>query len=198
MIESINGEKGTRSKGDPLRRAAAQSGVYSFTTCASRKVGWGPIVMRVWGALMLALLLGACARGQAVRTSANTMIVQTSAAAVCGGQVRLPRLNGLLQSRPFERDTTATSSRAAKYRTMVRVSHLPGTYNTEGTYGCGSYQANHDLSAGRDNSVGLARSRPSYRDVHDGEAGAQQAVSAREVLGRDWEEKIKKGVNFCF
>jgi hypothetical protein len=29
-------------------------------------------------------------------------------------------------------------------------------------------------------------------------AGAQQAVGPREVLGPDWEEKIKKGVNFCF
>jgi hypothetical protein len=35
--------------------------------------------------LVLVLALAGCARGEAVRTSANTMMVQTSAAPVCGG-----------------------------------------------------------------------------------------------------------------
>jgi hypothetical protein len=36
--------------------------------------------------LMIALALAGCASSQAIRTSANTMFISTSAAPVCGGQ----------------------------------------------------------------------------------------------------------------
>ena len=46
----------------------------------------GDFVMRIaLVALASGLALGGCARSEAVRTSANTMIIQTGAAPICGG-----------------------------------------------------------------------------------------------------------------
>jgi hypothetical protein len=44
---------------------------------------------------------------------------------------------------------------------------------------------------------GVDRTSPADGQT-DVKAGAQGAVDAREVLGPEWEEKVKKGVSFCF
>jgi hypothetical protein len=80
----------------------------------------------------------------------------------------------------------------------VRVSQLPGTYNTEGTYGRGAYQATTTYQPGPTVVSGSHDQGISIVMFREGEPAAQQAVGAREVLGPDWEEKVRKGVSFCF
>jgi hypothetical protein len=154
--------------------------------------------MRVLAALALALVLGACARGQAVRTSANTMIVQTSAAAVCGGQGALAASQRLAAIETIRAGYDRYIITGGEAQNNVRVSQLPGSYNTEGTYGGGSYQATTTYQPGPTIVSGSHDQGLAIVMFHEGEPGAQQAVAAREVLGPDWEEKVKKGVNFCF
>ena len=146
----------------------------------------------------LALLLGACATGQAVRTSANTMIVQTSAAAVCGGQGALAASQRLTAIETIRAGYDRYVITGGEAQNNVRVSQLPGSYNTEGTYGRGSYQATTTYQPGPTIVSGSHDQGLAIVMFHEGEPGAQQAVGAREVLGPDWEEKVKKGVNFCF
>lgn len=154
--------------------------------------------MRVLAAMALALVLGACARGQAVRTSANTMIVQTSAAAVCGGQGALAASQRLAAIETIRAGYDRYIITGGEAQNNVRVTQMPGTYNTEGTYGRGSYQATTTYQPGPTIVSGSHDQGLAIVMFHDGEPGAQQAVGAREVLGPEWEEKVKKGVNFCW
>lgn len=154
--------------------------------------------MRAFGALAMALVLGACARGQAVRTSANTMIVQTSAAAVCGGQGALAASQRLAAIETIRAGYDRYIITGGEAQNNVRVSQMPGRYNTEGTYGRGSYQATTTYQPGPTIVSGSHDQGLAIVMFHDGEQGAQQAIGAREVLGPDWEDKVKKGVNFCF
>jgi len=87
--------------------------------------------MRVLGALALALVLGACARGAAVRTSANTMIGQTSAAAVCGGQGALAASQRLAAIETIRAGYDRYIITGGEAQNNVRVSQMPGTYNTK-------------------------------------------------------------------
>ena len=153
--------------------------------------------MRVFGALALALVLGACARGQAVRTSANTMIVQTSAAAVCGGQGALAASQRLAAIETIRAGYDRYIITGGEAQNNVRVSQLPGSYNTEGTYGRGSYQATTTYQPGATIVSGSHDQGLAIVMFHEGEPGAQQAIGAREALGPEWEDKVKKGVNFC-
>lgn len=154
--------------------------------------------MRVIAALALALVLGACARGQAVRTSANTMIVQTSAAAVCGGTGALAASQRLAAIETIRAGYDRYIITSGEAQNNVRVTQLPGTYNTEGTYGRGVMQATTTYQPGPTIVSGSHDQGLAVVMFHEGEPGAQQAVGAREVLGSGWEEKVKKGVNFCF
>jgi hypothetical protein len=154
--------------------------------------------MRVLAALALALVLGACAQGQAVRTSANTMLVQTSAAEVCGGQGALAAAQRLAAIETIRAGYDRYIVTGGEAQNNVQVSQMPGTYNTQGTYSLGSYQATTTYQPGPTIVSGSHDQGLAIVMFHDGESGAQQAVSAREVLGPEWEQKVKKGVNFCF
>ncbi|WP_245305924.1 hypothetical protein [Bradyrhizobium sp. LTSP849] len=133
-----------------------------------------------------------------MRTSANTMIVQTSAAAVCGGQGALAASQRLAAIETIRAGYDRYIITGGEAQNNVRVSQLPGSYNTEGTYGRGSYQATTTYQPGPTVVSGSHDQGLSIVMFHEGEPGAQQAVGAREVLGPDWEEKVKKGVSFCF
>jgi hypothetical protein len=146
----------------------------------------------------MALALGACARGQAVRTSANTMTIQTSAAAVCGGQGALEASQRLAASETIRGGFDRYIITGGAAQNNVRVSQMPGQYNTEGTYNRGSYQATTTYQPGPTVVSGSHDQGLAIVMFRESDPGAQQAVSAREVLGPDWEDKVKKGVNFCF
>ena len=79
----------------------------------------------------------------------------------------------------------------------VAVSQMPGSYSTEGTYGRGYYQATTTYQPGPTIVSGSHDQGLAVVMFREGEPGAQQAVSARSVLGADWQEKVKNGVRTC-
>lgn len=126
------------------------------------------------------------------------MIVQTSAAAVCGGQGALAASQRLASIETIRAGYDRYIITSGQAQNNVRVSQMPGSYNTQGTYGGGAYQATTTYQPGATIVSGSHDQGLALVMFREGEPGAEQALSAREALGPDWEEKVKKGVNFCF
>jgi hypothetical protein len=74
---------------------------------------------------------------------------------------------------------------------------MPGSYNTTGTYNQGNYQATTTYQPGPAIVSGSHDQGLTVVMFRDGEPGAERAVSAREMLGADWQEKVKNGVHTC-
>tara|TARA_R110002012_G_scaffold27229_1_gene87306 strand:+ start:29280 stop:29645 length:366 start_codon:yes stop_codon:yes gene_type:complete len=83
----------------------------------------------------------------------------------------------------------------------VGVTQLPGHYNTYGTanvYGnYGTFNATSVYQPGPTIVTGSYDQSFAIRMFKDGEAGAKQAVSAKETLGPKWEKIVKDGVRMC-
>lgn len=148
-------------------------------------------------ALAGALVLGACARGEAVRTSANTMIIQTGAAPVCGGAGALKVSQQLAAIETIKAGYDRYIITSGQAQNNVTVSQMPGSYNTTATYGGGMYQGRTTYQPGPTIVAGSHDQVISVVMFREGEPGAQQAISAREILGPEWPEKVKSGVRTC-
>jgi hypothetical protein len=148
-------------------------------------------------ALGLVLALAACARGEAVRTSANTMIVQTGAAPVCGGTGSLRVAQQLAAIETIKAGYDRYIITRGQAQNNVSVSQMPGSYNTVGTYGGGSYQTTTTYQPGPTVVSGSHDQGLSVVMFREGDPGAQQAISARAALGADWQEKVQSGIRTC-
>ena len=79
----------------------------------------------------------------------------------------------------------------------VTVSQMPGSYNTTATYRGGSYQGTTTYQPGPTVVAGSNDQAIAIVMFREGEPSAAQAISAREVLGPDWQDKVKSGVHTC-
>jgi hypothetical protein len=143
-------------------------------------------------ALTSVLVLGGCARSEAVRTSANTMIIQTGAAPICGGPGALRVSQQLAAIETIKAGFDRYIITSGQAQNNVAVTQMPGSYNTTATYGGGFYQGrttyqpgptivagSHDQGLAvvmfRETDVdarGAARSPLVLDDHRDGAAGA--------------------------
>jgi hypothetical protein len=147
------------------------------------------------------LAVGACARTEAVRTSANTMIVQASAAPACGalGATRVAQMSAAIETikAGFDRYIIV----GAEAQNNVVVSRGPGSYTTNGTLtsigGNGVYRSTTSYNPGSTIVSGSRDQSFAIRMFKDGEAGSEQAISAREVLGKDWQERVESRTLTC-
>jgi hypothetical protein len=144
-----------------------------------------------------ALVLGGCARSEAVRTSANTMIIQTGAAPVCGGMGALRVAQQLAAVETIRAGYDRYIITGGQAQNNVVVSQMPGSYNTTATYGGGFYQGRTTYQPGPTIVAGSHDQGLAVVMYHESDAGAQQAVSAREILGPEWSEKVKNGILTC-
>ncbi|WP_044548395.1 hypothetical protein [Mesorhizobium japonicum] len=151
-------------------------------------------------AIALALscgLVSACAASSAIRTSASTEIVQTSAAPVCGGigAARVAQKQAAIDTLKAGYDRYIIYDAAAS--NDVRVTQMPGSYQTIGTASVNANMATLNantqyipgptiVSGGHHQSLGV-------KMFKEGEPGAAQAVSARDTLGPDWQKLLKEG-----
>lgn len=148
-------------------------------------------------ALGLVLALAACARGEAVRTSANTMIVQTGAAPVCGGTGALRVAQQMAAIETIKAGYDRYIITGGQAQNNVSVSQMPGSYNTAGTYGGGFYQTTTTYQPGPTVVSGSHDQGLAVVMFRDGDPGAEQAISARAALGADWQEKVQSGIRTC-
>jgi hypothetical protein len=145
----------------------------------------------------LALGLTGCASGQGVRTSANTMIIQTGAAPVCGGVGALRVAQQLAAIETIRAGYDRYIITGGQAQDNVVVSQMPGSYNTTGTYNQGSYQGITTYQPGPTIVSGSHDQGLTVVMFREGEPGAAQAISAREMLSAEWREKVKNGVHTC-
>lgn len=150
--------------------------------------------MKIYGPWVAALALAGCAQTNTIQTSGNTAIVQASAAPVCGqaGAARVAQRQAAITTirAGFDR-YIITSADAAN---NVTVSQLPGSYQTSGRIGGGGlFSATTTYRPGPTIVAGSHESAFGIRMFHDGEPGAENALSARATLGEDWAEKVKQG-----
>jgi|SRR5450756_25207 len=147
--------------------------------------------------IVLALTLAACARAQAIRASANTVIIQAGAAPICGrlGAARVAQEMAAIETIRAGYDRYLLTGGQAQNN--VTVTQLPGSYNTTGVYGRGNYQATTTYQPGGTIVAGSHDQDLTVVMFRDGEPGAEQAIPAREALGPEWPEKVKNGIRSC-
>jgi hypothetical protein len=143
--------------------------------------------------LSSALLLSACARSTTLRTSADTAIVQTSAAPVCGGTgaATVAQKQAAIETIKAGYDRYMIVDTAAANN--VGVAQLPGSYQTTGFVKGGYVNATTTYRPGPTMVYGTHDQALAIRMFHDSDPGASRAVSARQVLGDKWQEAVKAG-----
>lgn len=149
-------------------------------------------------ACALAISLGACTSSNTVRTSANTAIIQTSAAPVCGGAgaARAAQKQAAIETIKAGYDRyIIVDGRSAN---NVGVMQTPGTFHTTGVAHGGFYRGTTTYQPGMPIVYGSHDQAFAIYMFRNGEPGAHQAVPAREVLGEKWQEMVKAGrINTC-
>jgi hypothetical protein len=152
-------------------------------------------------AVAASLALAGCTNSSAVRTSQNTAIIQTSAEPMCGstGAARVAAKQAAIETIKAGYDRYIITGAASD--SSVGVTQLPGQYHTYGTanvYGnYGTFNATSVYQPGPTIVTGSYDQSFAIRMFKDGEAGASQAISAREALGPEWEKIVKDGVRMC-
>jgi hypothetical protein len=154
--------------------------------------------LSVHGVLLLsALALAACTSSNTVRTSANTAIIRTSAAPVCGGTgaARVAEQQAAIETikAGFDRYIIVDMASANN----VRVVQGPGTFQTTGVVSGNTYSGTTTYQPGMPMIYGRHEQAFAIRMFRNGEPGSGQAIPARDVLGPKWQEKVEAGVNTC-
>lgn len=143
--------------------------------------------------LLSAMGLAACASSNTVRTSANTAIVQVSAAPICRGTgaARVAQKQAAIETLKagFDRYIIVNAASANNVSLMA----LPGSYQTSGTINRGFYSGTTTYRPGPIIARGTHDQAFAIRMFRDGEAGSSQAISARQMLGPKWQEMLKVG-----
>lgn len=146
--------------------------------------------MRFLLAIPLALLAG-CTSSTVTDTAKNRAIVSTSAAPICrqGGAIRTAAQMAAVATirKGYRRFIIAD----ADARDNVRVLTTGPTYATGGAGGFYTLGGSSTIVAGRHNA------RMNVVMFNPGDRGYGTAIDARQVLGADWQEKVKQGITTC-
>lgn len=142
--------------------------------------------------------LGACAGSEAIRTSANSMVIQTSAAPICGGQgaIRVAQQMAAIETIRAGYDRYIITG--GQTQNNVITTQLPGTANTVITGSNGYYHGTTTYNPGPTIVSGSHDQGLAVVMFKEGDPGAEQALSARDALGPKWQERVKDGVKTCF
>jgi hypothetical protein len=143
--------------------------------------------------LITSALLSGCVQSGSIRTSANTMLIQTSAAPACGsiGAAQVAQHNAAVETIRAGFDRYIIEGAGAANN--VSVSQMGGTYNTNVTGGYGVYNAQTTYMPGPMIYSGTHDQTFSIRMFKNGDPGANQALDARQLLGAHWETRVKAG-----
>lgn len=172
-----------------------------FCALSSSRNLLGGIVKKTACLLLTATVLAACARSEAIRTSGNTVMIQTSAAPVCGAQgaARVAANMAAIETIKAGFDSYIIMGGAAANN--VTTTQMPGQYQTHGnlTYGrgYGAYNATTTYTPGPVIVSGSHDQSLAVRMFKQGEPGSENAIPAKATLGPEWEEKVKYGALTC-
>lgn len=150
----------------------------------------------------LSLALAGCAGAQATRTSANTMVVQASAAPACGpqGAARVAALTVAVETIRAGYDRYIIGG--ARAQDNVQVTQLPGHAQTSGTvtsYGGGlaTYRGTTTYVPGPTVISGSHDQDLQVMMFRAGDPGYDNALDAKQMLGPEWQERVRNGIRTC-
>lgn len=146
-----------------------------------------------WLNLIAVLCLSGCAGTNAIRTSQDTVIIQASAAPVCGsiGAARVAQRQAAIETIKAGYDRYVILGGAAA--SNVTATQMPGTYHTAGHYGGGWVSARTTYTPGPVIYSGSHDQSFAVKMFREDDPYASQAISARDTMGPKWAEEIKGG-----
>ncbi|WP_156332803.1 MULTISPECIES: hypothetical protein [unclassified Chelatococcus] len=146
--------------------------------------------------ILAALLLSACAGAQATRTSANTAIIDASAAPACGtmGAARVAARSAAVETirAGYERYIITGGSSQNNVRTAV-IGMQANTFGriSGNTYsGTTTYTPQTVTYGSHDRMLTVIM-------FNKGDPGYEQALDAKQTLGPDWSDLVKSGIRSC-
>lgn len=151
--------------------------------------------------LVLVLPVAACARAEATRLSANTMLIDAGAAPACGrqGAARVAAKSAAIETIRAGYDRYIIAG--AQSQNNVSVTQMPGQARTSGTMtyggGFGRMQATTTYVPGPTIVSGSHDRALTVVMFKNGEAGSENALDARQMLGPEWQELVKNGIRTC-
>ena len=148
-----------------------------------------------------ALLMSACAVTEVTQTSANTAVINTSAAPACGA-------NGAAHVAAAMAAVTTIRQGFDKYvingggaQNNVHTYQGAGYTTSSGTVnygsGFGTYYGTSTYHPGPVMELGSHDQSFDVTMFHNGDPGSENAIDARMVLGPKWEDKVKNGIHTC-
>lgn len=146
------------------------------------------------------LILTGCAGSSAVRMSEREMLVQSSAAPVCGGEgaAKVAQKQAAIETikAGYDRYMIVGAQSANNIQTHV----MPTSSTTYGNATLYGNRATYNATTSYNSTVmttGRHQQQFVIRMFKDADQGASDAISARSILGPKWQEVIKGGVYTC-
>ncbi|QKD01495.1 hypothetical protein [Mesorhizobium loti] len=147
--------------------------------------------------LTACLALAGCASANTVQTSKNTAVVQSSAAPACGeiGAAKVAQKQAAVATLKAGYDSYIIVDAASQNN--VQVVQTPGTYNTTAVANGNYVTATTTYQPGVPIVMGHHNQAFAIRMFKNGEPGSENALSARDALGPDWQNKMKQVTLTC-
>ena len=162
---------------------------------------------------LIAVSAGACARTEAVRMAADTVMLKTNAAPICGssGAARASSQMAAVETIRAGYDSYVIVGQEAQNNVQFLdgggTTYLDGTASATGSayrmgntvYGSasGSYSGRATYVPGMPMAVGTHDQGLMVKMFKAGDPNGANAIDAREMLGPDWRDKVRSGVNTC-
>lgn len=152
-------------------------------------------------AMLSTLALAGCAKTESIRLSNNAVLLKTSAAPACGstGAARVASQMAAVETIRSGFDKYIITGGDSE--SNISYVQTPGSIYSSGTMtygrGYGSYSGRSTYVPGATLPVGTHDQALQVVMFKAKDPQARNAISAREVLGSDWQDKVKNGINTC-
>jgi hypothetical protein len=151
---------------------------------------------------MITLIAVGCARTSVMQVSRNEVVLTTSAAPICGatGSQEVAQAMAAIETvrRGFERYLIAGAGSQNNVKVMQTGPTYANTYGSATVTG-NTVQGSATTYYGGQQTFVYGTHDTAMRVVmlNRGDAGYDQGVDAKMILGPDWQEKVTNGINQC-
>ena len=155
----------------------------------------------LYGACLIANILGGCASSSVMDLDSNTIQIATSAAPVCGAQgaqqVAIKRaayetLRHGYDSYIILGAQAQNNVGVVGYTPITANTYSNGTVNTYGGTGTFNGTSNTYVTGGQPIIAGTHDQGLAIHMFHVGEQGSESAIDAKRTLGPDWQKILAK------
>jgi hypothetical protein len=154
---------------------------------------WGDKIVKLIVVLAGIALAAGCTSSNTVRTSQDTAIIRTDAAPVCGGvgAARVAQRQAAIETIRAGYDRYVIFDGASANN--VRTSQMPGSYQTSGMMVGNTFNATTTYRPGPVIVAGAHSQSFAIKMFRESDPAAGQALSAREMLGPEWQKAVDAG-----